>query len=842
MKTRTFLTLLAAAALVATLARAETAESDPYRVSMQASIGPCGGLGSDCAEDVPMTGTAYPGFGELDIAMRQFLKFRCGGAGVLAVSLDGRRVYKRGFGRVFGLAYDDNPNCTPPPGPIASAPVAPDTPLPIGSVSKLITASRVRELVWAHVVERGRDDVYADASEVLLLDSALQLLPPELMEAFGSSNCGGIVVDDIPGCTRACSLFGPDIRWHDVTIGDLIAHTAGLPGSAPSWPDVVVPNYAWLRGYTTRDDWAADEAAVQAQHPEFFLQMEDLRDTLAAGLGLEEDQELFFLSRYDPASANPVDEWMKVIAGRCLQSNPGGSTDTLGTQGAWAYSNTGYAILDRVVSHLSASGRYGAETGFPEQHAGSEMDVFLREVLGIDGGVATREGWFHWQRAFGIPDYEDPVPEGRGWDGVTAYPLAADLKRPYCIWDPDEGDCDLDTWRFAADKPRWDFSDATPVPFARTEQALNIGQGAVATEAPVLLRMINAYAVGNDNVHQGRPRATCGAACGGVQLKNGGLPGGAAWAGSLAGGKPKVTLPALDAYGRITADFAKTVEVSVTEKPGVDFVVAVNQSEDENCDDGACNGYGMLQAIVRYGLSRTDWQAVEHHLATEPLQWGARQSRQRHLVVYPPRRQGAGRHRRHGHGREQPGLYLVPRRRLQRRHVGRSRRLRLLQHLRAAAGRDRRGRRRHRQRLRRSLLRALRRRRGERRQGARPRLLQPAPSSLRGHDDDRRGHDGRLVPDRTRPGLAGHAARQRGLAHRAQPRLGAAAGGQALRRRPRHRRHGVRRRDDLVRRRRSRHRLRRSLVHRFSRPRDPAEAGDLGRSPRRRRLAGRRHV
>ena len=600
------------------------------------AIGFCG-VFSDCAEDVPMTGTAYPGFNELDIAMRQFLKFRCGGAGVLAVSLDGRRIYKRGFGRMAGAAYDDNPYCTPPPGPIASDPVAPDTPLPLGSVSKLITASRVRELVWDRVVERGRDDVYADPSEALLLDPYLDLLPPELLEAFGGPNCGGIVVDDVPGCTRACGPFGPDVRWQEVTVGDLIAHTSGLPRSAPSWFDVVVPNYGWLRGYTYREDWEADEADVHAAHPEFFGEMEELREALAADLGLEADQELFFLSRYDPSSANPIDEWMKVIAGRCLQSDPGGSTDTLGTQGEWEYSNTGYAILDRVVSHLSPSGRYGAETGFPEQHTGSEMDVFLRDVLGIDGGVATQEGWFHWQRVAGVSLYDDPVPQGRAWSPEGAYPLAADLKRPYCVWDPDEGFCDLDYWRFSADKPRWDFSGTSPVAFSKASEALNIGQGAAAAEAPVLLRMINAYAVGNDDVHQGRQRDECAEDCGGVQLKNGALGGGYAWAGSLAGGKRGLNLPALDLHGRITADFDHAASVTVREKPGVDFVVALNQSQDENCDGDDCAAYyGKLQSIVRYALSRTDWSAVEHHLATEPLRIAdiAMDSDNRTLYVY----------------------------------------------------------------------------------------------------------------------------------------------------------------------------------------------------------------
>ncbi|MDC0720713.1 serine hydrolase [Nannocystis bainbridge] len=589
----------------------DAAEADPHAVDYGDAC-----RESDCAPEIPMTGQVSPAFVELDIAMRQFVKARCVGAGVLSVSLRGRRVYKRGFGRMAGPAAADMPGCND--GPMADVDrfqpeatfVQPDTPLRLGSVSKFLTAAMARRLIGARIEQHGLQDMYPTPSHARIADPALGLLPPDLLAAFAGARCGPVTVDDVAaGCTRSCGDAGPDVRWRDVTVGDLLAHTSGLPGKAANWGAHVVPNFGALRGFTGEADWAAEDAALRARYPEFAGDIEATRTWLQQTLPA---RHVYFVSRYDRRDTDPQREWLGVFLTRCLVRDPAGASDDGAFKGP--YSNTNYAVLDSVVAHLSASGRYAAEAGHPEQHADSALREFLAD-LELGGGVASVEAIFRTPAAQGSPALSD-IPELRAWDGRTYRPLDWEDKRPYCVWQGDR--CDFSPWLARkSTRPRWDFAGLpAPLGVPLAGQALTAGTGALSAEAPALLRIVHRYALGDDDILQGRPRESCGEACNFVMDKAGSLGGGRAYAISLPGGTREVTLPGLAPDGRLS-DLGPRLRLAITEPADVDVVVMVGQSDDGR--DAGSVVYSDLDEMIRFGLSRVDWAAVEAELAAQAI-------------------------------------------------------------------------------------------------------------------------------------------------------------------------------------------------------------------------------
>lgn len=577
---------------------------------------------SDCAPEIPMTGRVSPAFAELDIAMRQFMKFRCIGAGVLAVSLRGRRVYKRGFGRVLGPAAADLPGCAD--GPLAGADplqpdadfVAPDAPMKIGSVTKLVTAAMVRELVWGRIVARGLAAEIGDVERARLADPRLELLPASIRELLDGSACAPVVVhdNDSPECLRACDGQGVDLRWQQVTIGDLLAHTSGLPPVAADWQASVVDHLALLRGHTQRADWEAENAALRAEYPDFAEAQDGARRWLTGQLGAP----VYFAQQSDPRDANPTDEWMRVLLTRCLDRAPYGATFPAGAVYGGSYSNTNFSILDRVVAHLSPTGRTGAATGHPEQAAHSQLHLFLAE-LGIDGGVTGPEAIEHSHRAVGVPlPVRDDIPVPRAWNArARSYTWTEpDEKRPFCVWRGEA--CDFAPWREDTSLHfPWDFGAAAAgprgVPFWASGPGLTIGTGALVVEAPALLRVLNRHAAANDDILIGRRRDTCGDDCRHKMIKNGAMGGARAYAISVADERRSIGVPQPDVAGHLTETGAP-VDIEIQEHADVDAVAAINQSED-----GKPGGvpYDQLDEFVRWGLSRVDWDAVEAELAAQ---------------------------------------------------------------------------------------------------------------------------------------------------------------------------------------------------------------------------------
>lgn len=605
---------------------------DGHRVQ----FGDCGSA-SGCADEIPMTGRVSELFREVDIAVAQFVKTRCAGSAVVAFSRNGRRVYKRGFGKKAGAAAGNLAHC---PNDDTYAPTAlntlPDTPHQIGSVSKFVTGSIVREQIWDRIQQRGLTGRYADPTEALLLDPDLELLPPAILRYLDQTRADSVCppVPTAGSCTRVgCSGNGPDARWQNITVGDLLGHTAGLAGSVfPSWSEAIVQAEA-TRDYTSENDWQADHNDLRAT-TKFPNQMDAARSNLAGKLNVSADDIKFVSTRNALDDEDIYDETLKLVAGTCLSHNPVGQTQSSPSGIDQGYHNSSYRMLGRISAHLSGEqgddDRFSAPNGFPELHEGSALDTFLLEH-GLEDGVFAEHaletrvmGW--------DPSYPDLAPDRREWKNSTYNPTYPAENRPFCVWDgstcdfsPWEDDDDNAIglrlpWNFATNYIDWDANPPAwansppPVAAYRGTAARGVPTGALAAEAPALLRISNLYRAEAESVRQGALRSAC-PSCTGTSLKSGAMEGARAHVRQMAGTAGTWNVPPRDSNGRLSMepDVSNWTSAAWTDTAGVDIVTAVNQRRDESTSDGY-----RLHRYVSYALSRVDWDAVDLELAAEP--------------------------------------------------------------------------------------------------------------------------------------------------------------------------------------------------------------------------------
>jgi len=613
----------------------------------------------DLALDIPMTGDPGPLFSELDTAMRQFLKWRCVGAGTLAISYKGRRVYKRGFGRMRGRASETAyPGCgddKADPFFAAAALVQPDTPMYIGSNSKPIAAAVLRWLLDQRIAERpemmpppcegalcscGTPPCPASVTDMRLLDAANDLLPARLLELY-RGDVPLLVPQSEEPCTRGHDPKFADPRWHAVTIGNLISHQAGLGRSAVHYFDDngIVRNFAALRGHRDGDQaaWIAEDASLRAANPELAPAIDAAGDWLSAREG---DQPVYFVNRYNVLGGEqPVDEGLKVTAGACLAYTPGvegvyteeGLYDPLGRSGG--YSNFGYTMAGRIIDHLyeaRTGGHYHAEYGRPETHWNSALAGFFAEQLGIHEGVETPEGVFAVQGDYtNLATLGHPVPRiyNRSWE-----PAGYETKRPFCVWRGER--CDFEPWLLRKDGPavlcpdlkfrlQADDKGFPLVPFwAGSNPQIGHAAGGLVSEAPVYLEFSRKYFISGRSSRfdngSGKPRTGSLAGRSGGHV--GSLSGGHSFVAQLVGDAGIHVLPPL-VNDHMVDDFDH-LQMHRLEIPGeVDFVVSINQNADprctrrfsESCDDE----YGMLRKFVLFGLSRVDWAAMDQQLEAQ---------------------------------------------------------------------------------------------------------------------------------------------------------------------------------------------------------------------------------
>jgi hypothetical protein len=598
----------------------------------QVQFGTCG-AGAACADTIPMTGRVSPLFAEVDLAMQQFMQTRCANSAVVSFSRDGRRVYKRGFGRDWGSATPGLANCPEDDEYSAGADYTlPDTPHQIGSVSKFVTAAVVREQIEDRIQQQGLDWQLDDATEAEVLDPVLELLPPELLRYLdqfrADAECPPIVGPG--GCVRSgCGGAGPDVGWQQMTVGDLLGHSAGLDGSALIDWENVITDAAILRDYSSWNDWKADHDDLRARD-KFPTALDAGRQYLADRLGVALS-DVLFVSMYDAIDGeDPIDESLVVAAGRCLSHTPPGQTQSSIDSTDYGYQNGAYAVLARISAHLNGlaggPGRFSSPNGFPELHTGSSLDVFLTQLDIAEGVIAEHS---IQNRVIGrSPGLSDPVPQRREYIGGTYTPTVANKNRPFCVWNG--ATCDFTAWEDDDDNTvglrlPWDFSvgywELTGLGWSYVNSPRNVlhylntedrnpGVGSLMVEAPALLKVANLYRAQAQDPRQGALLADC-TNCTGTGAKGGDMGGARARVRQLAGTTLNLNMPPRDGQGRLTTspDPQNWTAASWTEPTDVDFVVAVSQSQDE----AQAGGY-VMERYVSYALSRVNWDAVDEML------------------------------------------------------------------------------------------------------------------------------------------------------------------------------------------------------------------------------------
>ncbi len=571
------------------------------------------------AREVPTSGRSSPIFAEVDIAARQLLKWRCAGAGVLAISYRGHRVYSRGFGKMRGSATPNeyrpgaNDRCRDEWDP--EAPITPpETPMRIGSITKGVVAAVVRPLVAARIEERA-PGLYADEFDAPLLDPQLDLLPASLRryyhhpdacpEALGQSCLPPPLASPgrapPPEVSALCDpTSGADRRWPAVTIGHLLTHRAGLARSNAQWPEVTPEHFAELRGYEGRDD--LEEAHALSREAFGEAPIERARSLTARALGVETGA-VYFIGHHDQRDPMPVDQQLKVVAGRCLERWPGE---------AIAYSNTGHALLGRVIDHLWSEARgdprssFAGRLGHPEEHASSALAAFLREELELEGGVESRHGLYGHQWHFPrSPAADEPAePDLRRWEDGTYTPRWAPRYHFYCVWRGDR--CDASSWDLETLRWRWDLVQGS-VPHWAGMHSDHYASGGLMGEAGVMLEVVNHVQIGR-GVASGTPREDWRQGT----SHSGSITGGWAFLGRHSGVRNTVKLPPLDADGRITDDFVTLEEHRIRPERGVAVFFAINQQDDARCGEACGATYGAIEDVLRYTLTRIDWDDVRH--------------------------------------------------------------------------------------------------------------------------------------------------------------------------------------------------------------------------------------
>jgi hypothetical protein len=252
---------------------------------------------------------------------------------------------------------------------------------------------------------------------------------------------------------------GVDSNWDDVTIGHLLSHMSGIPGDAPGFASVVMPNVGKFREIepgdsTTCDFWEDLESGVWKDHGDAFLdarrfQMKQALDTLTGGS--YDPSSIFFVPHLPvppyPGVVDTSNDFFTANAGRCLESPPGTK---------WHYSNGGYEMLGAIGAYLypGSNGRLTSYPGDPDTYEDTALDLFLEEQLLIDGPDEVSQGIMLVHNTVADPfsdpaDRANPSPIPRFWVEYPDYyyDKKLDRKRPYCVYYAPTQSCRFDHWQ-----------------------------------------------------------------------------------------------------------------------------------------------------------------------------------------------------------------------------------------------------------------------------------------------------------------------------------------------------------------------------------------------------------
>ncbi|MEG3845877.1 serine hydrolase [Microcoleus sp. herbarium19] len=550
-------------------------------------------------EGIPISGSGDAQLQPILQSLTQFMQHRCVGAAVLGVSVKGKPVGVWGLGRMKGRSTNNvNPACGDDMDAPLAPPVAADTPMRTGSISKPVTFAMVRWALKQTARDRANLELTDDQIEGMKLfdpehypplilglnkQYPVAIIPQNLHAVFSGKVKFPVPVKD-KNCADLNTGFA-DKQWQNVTVGHLLSHRSGLQRSAPKYGEDITANLPVLRNLKTPADFQSQEQLLVNEWGSKLVSSAKNQLGISASGG-------YFLP--SPTLA----ETMQVLAGRCLQY----------PLGQYHYSNTSPAFPTLILQQLVASGRYAAKMGKPETHPGSALEIFFKTELGIS--TAADRGIFMSQEVANIADRE---PEKRHWNGQNYSGKGWDLKRPHCIW---KGNlCDFSSWinpQPGTINWSWNLSQ---VPFSSRNTDLSPGTGSLAAEAEVFLKFMSQYWVGGyeNNPRIGERRNNVWNR---YTAHNGALDGTLAWAIQLGGNNnPKEwKLPPVDDKGRIFDDFANLKMYAGNLPDGVDIFVAVNQNSDRKCVEAKSyncgEAYGLLDNFILYGVSQVNWKAI----------------------------------------------------------------------------------------------------------------------------------------------------------------------------------------------------------------------------------------
>lgn len=589
-------------------------------------------------------------FTGLDRAIADFMIARCVGAASVAVQRHGVEVYRAGYGRTEGAPNND-PNwihrCGSDPFVPSAQKVHPSMPILVGSNNKVITAAIAREAArrrWVQAKGFQPNDEQIDNMRICdpdfdLLPSALSnvvcagaMLPTSLwtdlpgspLESCEDNPClnGGTCLTKLVTIGKmlkeksVCECPAPfsgnrcekcqkspvhaDSRWHDITLGHLFRHSDGIYGRIDH-DKKMVPALNDLRGYTTA-------AAVQASQSELAWM-----PNLDEGIENLKKERSWLKWSYDSYFVPDLTALEALVAGTasCMLFDPG-------TQ--YRYSNYSFSLQQIIGSHV-----YGAEFSAlparPDTHAGSVLEQFLAEHLGITKGAKSPEG----VRSFLRAEPYEPIRYRRYQknDGLY-YRLAKDSKLIDCAWSPFFHRCEFVFWqelnRFALPL---ETTTATLIRDDVVEGGHHPGAGSLSVELPLWLKVMRKYWVGTDGSitsdkaygvlrgndwttprgHTGHlPHATS------IQIQN-------------VSTKPKYQTPPLLPSGRLAPDtlLSDLVDRTCTLPSGIDFIISLAQKDsdpvcaaEEEWQKKACaDWYLKAMDYVIHGLCAANWSKID---------------------------------------------------------------------------------------------------------------------------------------------------------------------------------------------------------------------------------------
>lgn len=381
--------------------------------------------------------------------------------------------------------------------------------------------------------------------------------PPFHVNAVDGNDLPLCIASSAPGYPKA------DAGFKKIRLRDFFAHRAGLARSNPS-AGALLGKIGAIRGLDTKQAWVTQEANQRAH----FGEANASSARQAVGLSATPDPDApdgFLFPRLG------LEDMLVGSTAQCLPY----------AQGTYVYSNTDPVWIRAVMEHVTGQ-PYTAPVGNPDAVAGTLLEEFTRVKLGVTSGALT--GMFARPAA---PDAQGndryKGPRRRHWNGTSYYPLASDVKRPYCVWSGDG--C---TYKGSLD---W-LGNAAKVPIDLDGNGESAPTGSLGVQIVPHLKFLSKYwAGGYDDT---APAASFNPRSGELRKNvwsiddahNGADDG--MWAFALQYG-PKC--------GGVAA--------------GVDITVSFNQLKDKVCTTNTCEkdmlSYMNVQAAIGDAVCATDW-------------------------------------------------------------------------------------------------------------------------------------------------------------------------------------------------------------------------------------------